>query len=170
MSMPRVRLMLAQASLSSESVFSPRKSILMSPVDSMTWPSYCVQLVFVSLKSGSSAVDTGTQSLMGSRQMMNPQAWMPVPLTVPSSILAYLMVLRSEGLADASASCSSRTALMALGRFIFGVLPSTSGRRSGMALQRAFEMLSGTFSTRATSLIEFFVAMVAYVMMWAQFS
>ena len=156
-SMPSVCLMLAQASFSSESVFRPRKSILISPVDSMTCPSYCVQLVFVSLKSGSSAVLTGTQSEIGSRQMMKPQAWMPVPRTVPSSILAYLMVLARAWSFEASASCSSRVHLIALGRFIF--MPS--GRRSGMALHSAFEMGRGTFSTRATSLMLFFVAIEA---------
>ena len=157
MSMPRVCLMMAQASFSSDSVFSPRKSILMRPVDSMTWPSYCVQLVLVFLKSGSSAVETGTQSLMGSRQMMKPQAWMPVPRTVPSSILAYLMVLRRAGSFEASASRSSGVHLMALGKFIF--MPS--GRRSGIALHRALVTDNGTFSTRATSFSEFFVAIVA---------
>ena len=93
--------------------------------------------------------------------MMKPQAWIPVPRTVPSSIFAYLMVFAIFGLGEASASCSSRTALMALVRFIFGVLPSTSGRRSGIALHKAFESASGSFSTRATSLMEFFVAIVA---------
>ena len=159
--MPRVRLMLAQASFNSDRVFRPRKSILINPVDSITCPSYCVQLVLVPLKSGSSAVDTGTWSDIGSRQIMNPQAWIPVPRTVPSSILAYFMVLAICGSVDASASCNSGTALMALVRFIFGVLPSTSGSRSGMALHRAFDIASGTFSTRATSLIEFLVAIDA---------
>ena len=157
MSSPRVCFTTLHASLSSDRVFSPRKSILMSPVDSMTCPSYCVTGTFRPLKSGSSAVDTGTQSLIGLRQMMKPQACMPVPLTVPSSILAYLMVFLSFGSADASASLSSGVHLMALVRFIF--IPS--GRRSGIALHKAFEMSRGSFSTLATSFSEFLVAMLA---------
>ena len=156
MSMPRVRLMSATASFISDNVFSPRKSILIRPVDSITCPSYWVQLVLVSLKSGSSAVDTGTQLLIGSRQIMKPQAWMPVPRTVPSSILAYLMVLLSFSSVEASASLSSGVHLMAFTKFIF--MPS--GSRSGMALHSAFETASGRFSTRATSLIEFLVAIL----------
>ena len=154
MSSPVVCLMTFRASFSSERVFNPRKSILINPVDSMTCPSYWVTAHLSSGKSGSSAVDTGTQSLMGSRQMIKPQAWMPVPRTLPSSILAYLMVLRSRGSTEASASRSSGVYLMALVRFIF----APSGRRSGMALQRALALSSGNFSTRATSLMEFFVA------------
>ena len=157
MTWPVVCLTTLQASLSSESVLRPRKSILIRPVVSMTWPSYCVTLHFISGKSGSVAVDTGTQSSILSRQMMNPQAWRPVPRTVPSSIFAYLMVLRSRGSSLTSASWSSGVHLMALARFIF--IPS--GSRSGMALQRALERSRGNFSTRATSLREFFVAMVA---------
>ena len=160
-SIPRCILIFSHASFNSESVFKPKKSILMRPVDSMTCPSYCVQLVLVSLKSGSSAVETGTQSLIGSRQIMKPQAWIPVPRIVPSSIFAYLMVLASLGSFEVSASRSIGTALMALVRFIFGVLPSTSGNRSGIALQSSFDCAKGSFSTRATSLMEFFVAMEA---------
>ena len=37
-------------------------------------------------------------------------------------------------------------------------------------IYRALEMARGNFSTRATSLMEFFVAIEAYVMIWAQFS
>ena len=125
-----------------------------------------MQFVFTPLKSGSSAVDTGTWSLIESRQMMKPQAWIPVPRTVPSSILAILMVLDRALSLEASASRNSCTYLRALGRLIF----APSGSRSGMALQRALEIARGTFSTRATSLMEFFVAIVAYVMIWAQFS
>ncbi|EJX03514.1 hypothetical protein EVA_08377 [gut metagenome] len=40
---PSEMRMFSMASLMIESVFSPRKSILMSPVSSMTLPSYCVQ-------------------------------------------------------------------------------------------------------------------------------
>ena len=69
-----------------ESVFSPRKSILISPVSSITFPSYCVTMVF-SLESEllSTAVLTYTQSVMSSRHIMTPQACTPVLRTVPSS-------------------------------------------------------------------------------------
>ncbi len=156
MTLPVESRMFSTASFSSDSVFRPRKSILMSPVSSMTCPSYCVQFTFFPLKSGSSAVDTGTQSLIGSRQMMNPQAWMPVPRIVPSSILAYLMVLRSLLSSETSASCNIGVHLMAFVRFIF--IPS--GSLSGIALHSALAMSIGTFSTLATSLIEFFVAIL----------
>ena len=76
------------------------------------------------------------------------------------------MVLLICGSALASASRSSGTAFMALGRFIF--IPS--GRRSGIALHRRFDMSSGSFSTRATSFMEFLVAIVPYVMMCATLS
>ena len=149
-------LTFSTAVLRIESVFSPRKSILISPVDSMTCPSYCVHRSLCPGSVLSSATDTGTQSLMGSRQMMKPQAWIPVPRTVPSSILAYIMVLRSRSSSDTSASRSSGTHLIALGRFIF----RPSGKRSGICLHRWFTTSSGTFSTRATSLMEFLVAIV----------
>ena len=151
-----VRRMFSTVSFIMDSVESPRKSILMSPVSSMTCPSYCVASSLCPGSLLSSAVDTGTQSLIASRQMMVPQAWMPVPRTVPSSIFAYFMVFAICGLALASASRSSGTHLMALVRFIF--IPS--GSLSGIALQRRLDMSSGSFSTRATSLIEFFVAIV----------
>ena len=156
MTSPVVCLITLQASFISDRVLSPRKSILISPVVSMTWPSYWVTAVFRPGKSGSSAVDTGTQLLIGSRQIMKPQAWIPVPRTVPSSILAYLMVLLSRISEENSACCSSGVYLMALVRFIF----APSGSRSGIALQRAFALSSGSFSTRATSLMEFLVAIL----------
>ena len=160
-STPTVCLTTLQASLSSERVFRPRKSILINPVDSITWPSYWVTAHFKFGKSGSSAVETGTQSLIGSWQMMKPQAWIPVPRMVPSSILAYLMVLRSRISTDTSASRSSGTHSRAFFRFILRALPSgPSGSRSGIAFFSALARSSGNLSTRATSAIEFFVAML----------
>ena len=97
---------------------------------------------------------------------MNPHACIPVPRTVPSSIFAYLIVFRSRGSCETSASRSSGVHLIAFVRFIF----KPSGRRSGIALHKKFDLSKGNFSTRATSLIEFFVAMLAYVIMCAQFS
>ena len=38
---------------------------------------------------------------MASRQMMKPQAWIPVPRTVPSNIFAYLIVFARCGSVDA---------------------------------------------------------------------
>ena len=84
---PLVRRTFSTASLMIERVFSPKKSILISPVSSITEPSYCVTSIF-SPVSLSSAVETGTQSVMSSRQMIVPQAWTPVLRTLPSSILA----------------------------------------------------------------------------------
>ena len=156
MVLPVEMRMFSTASFRMERVLSPRKSILMSPVSSITCPSYCVQSSLCPGSALSSAVDTGTQSLISSRQMMVPQACMPVLRTVPSSILAYLMVLRSLGSSDTSACRSSATVLMAFSRFIF----SPSGSRSGMALQSRLDISRGSRSTRATSLMEFLVAMV----------
>ncbi len=67
------------------------------------------------------------------------------------------MVLRSRGSVETSASRSSGTHSMAFFRFIF--LPL--GSRSGIAFFSAFERSMGSFSTRATSAMEFFVAMLA---------
>ena len=86
--MPVDRRTFSTASLRIDRVFSPKKSIFISPVSSITLPSYCVHSSFLPGFSLSSAVDTGTQSLMASRQMIVPQAWMPVLRTLPSSILA----------------------------------------------------------------------------------
>ena len=169
--MPVVCFTTLHASLSSERVFRPRKSILIKPVDSITWPSYWVTAHFKLGKSGSSAVETGTWSLIGLRLMIKPQACIPVPRMVPSSILAYLMVLRSRGSAEASASRSSGTHSRAFFKFSLRGLPSgASGRRSGIAFFSALARSSGNFSTRATSAIEFFIAILLYVMICAQFS
>ena len=153
---PVVTRIFSTASFMIESVFRPRKSILIRPVDSITWPSYWVQRNLCPGSFLSSATETGTQSLILSRQIMNPQACMPVPRTVPSSIFAYSMVLCSFGSGLASASRSSGIHFMALPRFIF----KPSGNLSGISLQSQFAFSRGSFSTRATSLIEFFVAMV----------
>ena len=120
-SIPFVCLMLATASLMIDNVFKPRKSILIRPVSSITAPSYCVTSIF-SPVSLSSAVLTGTQSVISSRQMMVPHACTPVPRTLPSSILAYLIVSCRMGSSDSSASLSSGTALIAFFRFIFSCL------------------------------------------------
>lgn len=74
---------------------------------------------------------------------------------IAGAVLAYLMVLLSRGSLENSASRSSGVYLMALVRFIL----APSGKRSGIALQSAFALSNGNFSTRATSLMEFFVAM-----------
>ena len=130
----------SNASFITESVLSPKKSIFMRPVSSMTLPSYWVTSIF-SPVSLSSAMLIGTGSVMSSRQMIVPQACTPVLRTLPSSIFAYLIVSRRVGSGDASASRSSGTACMALGKFIL----RPSGRRSGMALQSLFDVSSGSF-------------------------
>ena len=158
-SMPKLSLIFATASFSWESVFSPKKSILMSPVSSITWPSYCVHRSF-SPVSLSSAVLTGTQSSMASRQMIVPQACTPVLRTLFSNICANLMVSLNNGSGEVAASFNSGIHSMALRMFIF--LPL--GSLSGMALQRAFTMPRGTFCTRPTSLMASLVAIVPYVM------
>ena len=68
-----------------ERVLSPRKSILISPVDSMTEPSYCVTSM-LSPVALSSAVLKGTTSLISIFPMMIPQACTPVLRIFPSSI------------------------------------------------------------------------------------
>ena len=85
MSIPRLFLILSRASLITDRVFRPRKSILISPVDSMTEPSYCVTSM-LSPVALSSAVLSGTTSLMSIFPMMIPQAWTPVLRIFPSSI------------------------------------------------------------------------------------
>ena len=82
-SIPRVSFMFLTASMMMERVFNPRKSILIRPVSSITRPSYWVTSSFPSILS--SAVATGTQSEMASRQIITPQACTPVFLTFPSS-------------------------------------------------------------------------------------
>ena len=150
--------------------FSPRKSILMRPVSSITEPSYCVQLS-LSPVSLSSAVLMGTQSETSSLQMITPQACTPRFRTLPSSIWAYFMVSLMAGLGDACASASAGTHSRQFFRFIFRGFPLlSSGRRSGMALHQSLDMFSGTFCTRATSLMAILVAIVPYVMMCVTFS
>ena len=156
-SIPRDNLMLVNASLMIERVFNPRKSILISPVSSMTDPSYWVTSSF-SPVSLSSAVLTGTQSVISSRQIIVPQACTPVPLTLPSSIWAYFIVLRVRS--SSQAARKSGTAAMQFFIFILGDLPLTSGRRSGMSLVRRIDSERGNSSTRATSLMAILVAIV----------
>ena len=152
---PLLCLMFSTASLIIERVFKPKKSILINPVSSMTEPSYWVTNIF-SPVSLSSAVLTGTQSVISSRQIIVPQACTPVLRTLPSNILAYRMVSRNIGLDEASASCSSGTSSMAFGKFIF--LPL--GNRSGIALHKRSDSDKGNFCTRATSFMANLVAIV----------
>ena len=67
---------------------------------------------------------------------------------------------------ETSASCNCGVHLMAFTRFIL----SPSGSLSGIALHKELDISSGTFSTLATSFMEFFVAILLYVMICAQFS
>ena len=75
-SMPRVFLIFFKVSLIKVSVFKPKKSILMRPTFSMTWPSYWVTTTS-SLVSLSLMVATGATLVRSSAPMMTPQAWMP---------------------------------------------------------------------------------------------
>ena len=147
--------MFSTASLMMDKVFSPKKSILIKPVSSITEPSYWVTSIF-SPVSLSSAVLTGTQSVMSSRQMMVPQACTPVLRTLPSSILAYFMVSRKIGSVETSASCNSGISSMAFDKFIFFPL----GSLSPMALHKRSDSDKGSFCTRATSLMANLVAIV----------
>ena len=168
--MPRLSFTFSTASFSMERVLSPRKSILISPVSSITEPSYCVHISF-SCVALSSAVLIGTQSDIASRQIIMPQACTPVFLTLPSSITAYFSVLESSGSLEAAASRSSGIAAIAFGRFILGTFPSgPSGSLSGMSLHRRLLVSRGSFCTRATSFSASFVAIVPYVIMCATFS
>ena len=153
-SIPLLKRIFSTASFIIDNVFSPRKSILINPVSSITEPSYWVTSIF-SPVSLSSAVLTGTQSVISSRQIIVPQACTPVPRTFPSSILAYFIVSLTKGSGDASAACNSGTYSMAFFRFSF-----LSGILSGTNLAKRSDSASGSFWTRATSLIASFVAIV----------
>ena len=150
----RLKRIFSTASLIIDKVFKPRKSILINPVSSITEPSYWVTSIF-SPVSLSSAVLTGTQSVISSRQIIVPQACTPVPRTLPSSILAYLIVSRTNGSDDASAACSSGTYSIAFRKFSF-----LSGILSGTNLANRSDSDRGSFCTRATSLIANLVAIV----------
>ena len=152
--MARLRRIFSTASLMIDNVFKPRKSILISPVSSITEPSYWVTSIS-SPVSLSSAVLTGTQSVISSRQIIVPQACTPVPRTLPSSILAYFSVSRTNGSDEASAACNSGTYAIAFGKFSF-----LSGILSGTSLAKRSDSERGSFCTRATSLIANFVAIV----------
>ncbi len=163
MSMPCVALMLARASRIIERVFKPKKSILMRPVDSITLPSYCVTMRS-SPVSLSTAVLTGTQSVMSSRPMMTPHACTPVLRTLPSSLRANSMVSTTRGslLCNSAANSGNARRQLAMEIFILPPLPS-SGMSLGLpGMNFAKRSLSGMgrSSTRATSLIAIFEAMV----------
>ena len=138
-----------------ESVFSPRKSILISPVDSMTEPSYCVTSM-LSPVALSSAVLRGTTSLMSIFPMIIPQAWTPVLRMLPSSIWAYFSVScsRGSGLSEAFLSSSTYSMESAM------LTPFLSGILSGMSLVRRSLSFRGSFCTRATSLMALLAAIV----------
>ena len=157
--MPRWDFIFATASLIIDSVFNPRKSIFINPVSSITEPSYWVTSIF-SPVSLSSAVLTGTQSVISSRQIIVPQAWTPVPRTFPSSIRAYFIVSRINIFSDSQACCNSGTAAIQFFRLILGDLPSISGNLSGISFVRRSDSERGNFSTLATSLIAILVAIV----------
>ena len=138
-----------------ERVLSPRKSILIRPVDSMTEPSYCVTSM-LSPVALSSAVLKGTTSLISIFPMMIPQACTPVLRIFPSSICAYFSVSwsRGSGLREAclSSGTYSREAPMVT-FFTLGIL-------SGMSFVRRSLSERGRRWTRATSLMALLAAIV----------
>ena len=158
-SFPVVWRILSIASFMIERVFKPKKSIFINPVSSITEPSYWVTSIF-SPVSLSSAVLTGTQSVISSRPMITPHACTPVPRTLPSSIWAYFMVSRINMSGDSHACCNSGTAAIQFFKLILGELPLTSGSLSGMSFVSLSDSDRDTFCTRATSLMDIFVAIV----------
>ena len=162
MSMPWFSLMLARASLMMERFFSPRKSILISPVSSMTPPSYWVTMIFS--PSLSVAVLTGTQSVMSSRPMITPQACTPVLRTLPSSFSAKRMVSPTLGSSLSSSwrnsGKHSRQFLTVILYFLPGSFSGISLGDDGMNLARRLLSSIVRSSTRATSLMALLAAMV----------
>ncbi len=87
-----------------------------------------------------------------------------VPRTLPSSILAYFRVSRTNGSDDASAACSS-------GHIRWHSAGSASYQVFYPApICQTVDSERGSFCTRATSLIASLVAIVPYVMICATFS
>ena len=128
----------------------------------MTLPSYWVTIM--RSPSPSKAVLTGTQSVMGSRPMITPQACTPTLRTLPSSFSAKRMVSPTLGSSLFSSAAKAGKAFKQLWMLIFIFLPGFS---SGMSLGRdgmnpARRLLSGMdkSSTRATSLMADLAAIV----------
>ena len=72
------------------SVLSPKKSILIRPVDSITLPSYWVINTFSPFSS--KEVEIGITSLISYFPMITPHAWTPILRILPSNFCAYLKV------------------------------------------------------------------------------
>ncbi len=81
-------LISSSAVLRMDKVFKPKKSILITPASSITFPSICV-----THKSESAAVVTGIKSVKSLGAMMIPAACVPVFLTLPSNLSASCKIL-----------------------------------------------------------------------------
>ena len=152
-------------------VFSPRKSILITPASSITLPS-----IWVSHKWESLEVATGIRSVRSCGAMMMPAAWIPVLRTEPSSRSAscstlpagvstclYMsrsfFTLSSSSFPNPSFSSSDFSpsfAFIGACNTRFNSIPGLSGTSLASALDSA----RGRSITRATSLILIFAAMV----------
>ena len=147
--------MLSRASLIIDRVLSPRKSILIRPVDSITEPSYWVTSILSPVVL-SSAVLSGTTSLISIFPMMIPQACTPVLRMFPSRIRAYFSVSLTKRSELSEACLSSGTCSMAASMETF----LTLGILSGMSLASRSLSARGSFWTRATSLMALLAAIV----------
>ena len=88
-------LMFSRQVLMMERVRNPRKSILISPIGSTKWPSYCVVM-----RLSPSVGMIGIWSVSGSRLIRIPQACTPVCLTEPSSVSAKCIVFDISGFGE----------------------------------------------------------------------
>ena len=86
--------MLDSVSLIMVSVIRPRKSILISPTDSMTCPSYSVTMMSSPL-SRSFTVASGAKFVRSSAPIITPQACTPTWRMVFSNSPAYTSIVRS---------------------------------------------------------------------------
>ena len=171
-SIPLECLIFLSASLIMDSVLSPKKSIFIRPIFSITLPEYCVtntsSLTFLSM-----AVESGANFLKSSAPIITPHACIPVCLTVPSrrealsrvSFISNLLLYKSliKGI-------SFMQLLMLTGSDFPFASTLSSGNLSGMASVISLTISNGMLFTLATSFILDFVAIVPYVMMCATFS
>ena len=141
-------------------VFSPKKSILSKPALSTTELSN-----WVTYKSESLAVATGTKLVISSGVMITPQAWIPVLRKLPSSNCACCKVSDPKSCAAARAF-NSFTFSKSSGRKAALSLASSSEKilaklmLLGMSLAILSASNKGKSNTRAVSRIADLAAMV----------
>ena len=147
------------ASLIMVKVFNPKKSIFRSPADSTTELSN-----WVTSRSASFAVVIGTWSVSGEGVIITPQAWIPVFRTLPSRILAWLMVSALKSLPSDTLISSSAMPISSLLSFCFLVLSSQPKSFAslvfGTSLAKRSASCNGRSNTRAASRMADFAAMV----------